>query len=571
MYLKEAIEIPQNVPGISTKSIKGTTYIYYTYSREYDPENQYSVPKSTSIGKLDPNNPGRMFPNMNFLKFFPEVELPEEKSGEVYRSSCLRAGAYLVLRKIVAEYDLEEILEKVIGKDSGLFLDLAIYTIISEDNAGQYYPDYAFNHPLFTNGMKIYSDSKVSSMLCGITVDQSLAFQYEWNEGRDHKEPIYISYDSTNKNCQAGDVNFVEYGHPKDAQGAPIINYSIAYDTGNAVPLFYEDYPGSIVDISQLQSMIETANGYGYRNIGFILDRGYFSKENIHYMDKFGYDFVIMMKGMQDLVRELVLEVKGSFEESREHSIREHKVSGITIKKQLYPSDKEERFFHVYYNDGKKGREREEFESKIDQMGEVLAKYEGKDYRPPKSFEKYFDMIYHHKGQKDEKFMYGRERHAVINEEIGLCGYFVIITSRKMTAEQALDLYKGRDASEKLFRGDKTYLGNRTYRTHLNESTRAKIFVEFVALIIRHRFHTYIRKQIIKIGKRRNYMNVAAAIKELEKIEMIKSPDGNYHMAHAVTATQKEILKAFGMTAANIKTQILGINEDLIRSGREVH
>ena len=66
-------------------------------------------------------------------------------------------------------------------------------------------------------------------------------------------------------------------------------------------------------------------------------------------------------------------------------------------------------------------------------------------------------------------------------------------------------------------------------------------------------------------------MNVAAAIKELEKIEMIKSPDGNYHMAHAVTATQKEILKAFGMTAANIKTQILGINEDLIRSGREVH
>ena len=162
MYLKEAIEIPQNVPGISTKSIKGTTYIYYTYSREYDPENQYSVPKSTSIGKLDPNNPGRMFPNMNFLKFFPEVELPEEKSGEVYRSSCLRAGAYLVLRKIVAEYDLEEILEKVIGKDSGLFLDLAIYTIISEDNAGQYYPDYAFNHPLFTNGMKIYSDSKGS-------------------------------------------------------------------------------------------------------------------------------------------------------------------------------------------------------------------------------------------------------------------------------------------------------------------------------------------------------------------------------------------------------------------------
>ena len=42
----------------------------------------------------------------------------------------------------------------------------------------------------------------------------------------------------------------------------------------------------------------------------------------------------------------------------------------------------------------------------------------------------------------DEKFMYGRERHDVINEEIRLCGYFVIITSEKMTAAQALEHYK---------------------------------------------------------------------------------------------------------------------------------
>lgn len=54
--------------------------------------------------------------------------------------------------------------------------------------------------------------------------------------------------------------------------------------------------------------------------------------------------------------------------------------------------------------------------------------------------------------------MYGRELCDVINEEIRLCGYFVIITSEKMTAAQALELYKSRDASEKLFRGDKSYL-----------------------------------------------------------------------------------------------------------------
>lgn len=165
--------------------------------------------------------------------------------------------------------------------------------------------------------------------------------------------------------------------------------------------------------------------------------------------------------------------------------------------------------------------------------------------------------------------MYGRELTDVINEEIKLCGYFVIITSEKMTAAEAIELYKSRDASEKLFRGDKSYLGNRSFRTHTNESTKAKIFVEFVALILRNRFYTCIRRQKTLSGKKYNYMNVPAAIRELEKIEMVRQSDREYRLTCAVTATQKEILKSFGMTATNIKEQAIGINEDLLRSGMQ--
>lgn len=64
----------------------------------------------------------------------------------------------------------------------------------------------------------------------------------------------------------------------------------------NREPLFYEKYPGSIVDISQLKLMLNKAQGYGYKKVGFILDRGYFSKQNIEHMDKCGYSFIIMAK-----------------------------------------------------------------------------------------------------------------------------------------------------------------------------------------------------------------------------------------------------------------------------------
>ena len=568
MYLDFKVKIPSDSAGITRKKIKGTTYIYYSYEHNYSSEKGYTVPKSTSIGKCTDDEPDLMYPNTNFLKFFPSEELPETTGG-AHRSGCLRIGTYLVLRRIIAEYHLDEMIGNIIGKNSGLFLDLAVYSIIAENNAGQYYPDYAFNHPLFTDRMKIYSDSKVSAFINSITGDQSRAFLDEWNEKQDHSQKIYISYDSTNKNCQAGDIDFVEYGHPKEDTGAPVINYSVAYDRNNAKPLYYEDYPGSIVDVSQLQYMLEKAGGYGYKNVGFILDRGYFSKENIHYMDKYGYEFVIMMKGMKELVKSLVLEVKGTFEEDRRYSIRDYKVSGITVKKQLYPSDEKERYFHIFYNDRKRSSEHEAIEAKIDRMAECLHKHEGTKYEIKGSgFAKYFDLIYYNKGKKDEKFMYGRELCDVINEEIRLCGYFVIITSEKMTAAQALELYKSRDASEKLFRGDKSYLGNKSFRVHTSESVHAKIFIEFVALIIRSRFYTCLKEQMQKNGKK-NYMTVPAAIRELEKIELIRQSDREYRMDYAVTATQKEILKAFNMTAANIRTQASVMNEDLMKIEKE--
>lgn len=138
-----------------------------------------------------------------------------------------------------------------------------------------------------------------------------------------------------------------------------------------------------------------------------------------------------------------------------------------------------------------------------------------------------------------------------------------------MTAAQALELYKSRDASEKLFRGDKSYLGNKSFRVHTSESVQTKIFIEFVALIIRSRFYTCLKEQMQKSGKK-NYMTVPAAIREVEKIELIRQSDRGYRMDYAVMATQKEILKAFNMTAANIRTQAAAMYEDLMQKRDEL-
>lgn len=560
MYLDFLVKIPFVQGKITRRKKKDAVYVEYEYDRIYDPVRQYTFPKRVTIGKLSETDPELMQPNQNFLKYFPDAELPETKN-RTSRSSCLRVGAYFVLRKIIEEYNLVELLGGYFEqRDLGLFLDLAVYSIIAENNAAQYYPDYTFNHPLFTNGMKQYSDSTVSDFLNSVTDDQSTGFLNSWNETRNHREKIYISYDSTNKNCQAGDIEMVEFGHPKVDVGQPVFNYAVAYDTHNQEPLFYEKYPGSLNDISQLQFMLDKAFGYGYKKIGFILDRGYFSCENIQYMDKCGYSFVIMVRGMASLVNELVLEHKGTFESKRVNNIYEYGVYGKTVKHRLYAGDKNERYFHLYHSISKESAERAGIENRLNQMTLYLKKYQNKVKEFGPGFEKYFNLHY---DEKTQAFVLPEERCSVVERELDLAGYFCIITSEKMSAKEAIELYKSRDTSEKLFRGDKSYLGNKSIRVYSEESARAKIFVEFVAMILRCKMYTKLKEEMKKLEKKPNYMTVPAALKELEKIEMVRQLDNVYRLDHAVTANQKTILNALGLDANHIKYYASELSKEL--------
>lgn len=566
MYLDYVVDIP-DVKGKITFRTKGQArYVYYEYSREYDPSKQYTNVKRVTIGKVLPEDENKMRPNENFRKYFPEVEQPEEKMVSS-RSSCLKTGAYMIIDKAAKDLELDTKLQDSFGaKAAGIMLDLAAYSIITEGNAAQYYPDYAYNHPLFTPDMKCYSDSFISDFLRSIKENQRQDFLDQWNADRCKRERIYISYDSTNKNCQAGDIDIVEFGAAKVDAGLPIFNYAVGYDVNNREPLMYEKYSGSINDVSQLQFMVDKIKGYGYKNIGFILDRGYFSKDNLSYMDNSGFSFIIMVKGIKDFISSQVRKLKGTFENNWGNRIEEFEVYGKTVHTFVYASDTKKRYIHIYYSAAKAVGERARLEEKIHEMQRFMEQHEDKEYEFGPAFHKYFHMHYN---KENGHFVYGEPKLPVIQDELELCGYFAIISSEKMDAKDALNLYKSRDVSEKLFRGDKSYLGNRSLRVQSDEAAGAKIFVEFVALIVRSRMYVLLKDEMEKLDKKPNYMTVPAAIRELEKIELVRQTDGKYRMDHAVTATQKIILKAFDMDADQIQDKAVGLSRLLEKYAEE--
>lgn len=71
-----------------------------------------------------------------------------------------------------------------------------------------------------------------------------------------------------------------------------------------------------------------------------------------------------------------------------------------------------------------------------------------------KKFEKYYRMKFF-----DDYLISFRRKEKEIEKELDYCGYFVLVSSEKTTAEEALTKYRHRDASEKQFLIEKSFLG----------------------------------------------------------------------------------------------------------------
>ena len=68
------------------------------------------------------------------------------------------------------------------------------------------------------------------------------------------------------------------------------------------------------------------------------------------------------------------------------------------------------------------------------------------------------------------------------------------------------------------------------------------------------------------MDSRQKFMTVPAAIRELEKIEMVRRNSGSYKLDHAITKTQKIIISSFGLDETNIKESAEKISKLLATS-----
>ena len=509
--------------------------VYYKTEIKYNKDKKCNFDKRIAIGKMVDDK--YMYPNDNFFDFFPDLYPLDEP---VNKSGALNIGMYAIAEKLFDTLGMTEMLTEVYKSEDNIIKDLVLYLIISEDNVVQHFCDYEYNHHLFND--RTVSDSYICEMFQNIEITTHEYFLDLWNEIQPKTENVYISYDSTNCNTSSKGIEMAEMGLAKDDKNLPIVNTGTAYNHSTGRPLFYENYPGSIIDNTQFKYMIDRCLRYGYKNVGFILDRGYFSKFNIKYMDENHYKFLMMAKGNALFVKSAIDEAKIIMEENSSNYIKDKELQGVTIMKKLYVDDEKERYFHVYYDDVRaayeKNRIRNECSNIEDSLNNLVnAKVRNNDCL--KKYSKYFDLKF-----ENEILISFTRKEERIKKELNRCGCFVIISSEKFTAEEALYQYRHRDAIEKIFEISKSFLGEDIYRVHSSTSLNSKQQMIFIAEILRNEIFN--RTTSLRIKDKKNF-TVPSIIRELEKIQIIQDSNKTYRLRFALTKKQKNILECFDL------------------------
>ena len=562
MYLKNTIV--DRPKGTKLCPSGNAVYVYHVLESVYDTKKKYNTDKRVSVGKMVKGSKIKMIPNERFAVYYPEAlsavaELPDPP---VF-SQTLHCGATVAEREISKALGLTDILSSIYGEATALeILDVVTFVLTAESAVFQRYPAFMRNH--LGSSSVIRSDSYVSSQLLhkAITDETIMAMLRSWNKLNVDAGTVYIGCDSTNFNTVASDISIAEFGKAKDDPMKPQVNLALAVKQSDSTPLCYDLFPGSIIDITECEQLIDLMEAFGYKDVGLLFDRGYFSEGNVRQLDGLGYDFIMMLREDQTFVKKLIMEHMDDIKEVPRAYIGVMEVFGTSIQKVLYGKPRQ---FHIYYDDVKASYAKRRFLNKISALQSELDELVGTVLRKNANTQKYKPWFTLDIDKDTRTLNSYAAKEDKINEKTQLFGFFVIMSTEKMETSVALETYRGRDNIEKFFRSIKSGMDFDSPGVHDDLSLAAKIHLMFIAGIIRNRFSIASRKIKKDTGNKKSY-TVPMMIEQLEQIECTAYDNAIYQRRYSYTAKQKKILEALGVSQDAIDEAIGKFNK--LISGR---
>lgn len=509
------------------KGANNTVYIYYTV-RAYRNANGKPTSDEVAIGKLD-DLTGKLIPNKRYYEIFNK-EMDNKISNPV--TQIKEPGCVYVFDKIAEEINLKSLLQEAFPDDWVDILLCAFY-MVCEGNVMMYYEDWCEKIPQAINSS--LTSQKISKLFARMSETQRLSFLKKWMA--QCLESEYIAYDVSSISTYSENITIAEWGYNRDGDNLAQVNFAMFFGETSRIPVFYNVYNGSIADKSHLIFASKHTKELGMNNVRYVMDRGFVTEDNLRYLNENNIVFITGFPSSRNVYKKWIEHAMPTIK-SANNRIQEHEIYGITFPYNLYDCDIS---VHVYFNPDKCADEQKQLFGRIQNLEKELADLSGKK-RITRKYTDYFLV----KAGNDIEVVYEKDI-AKIDEKLKFAGYFVLISSGKSdTATKVLDIYRNRDLVEKAFNNLKNDLDFRRLKTHYNDTTDGKLFVGFIALIIRVLLQTK-----LKNNEQTKSLSFAKLLLCLKGIRQIIYDNGASNLM-PLTSLQKNVLAALGMSCDDL-------------------
>ena len=504
------------MPSIIRVAKNKQVYLYESKSY-WDKEKKAPRTKMVYLGKEDPVT--------------KEIALP---GGKWTPKSSRDYGNIFLLEKISTQIGITKILRDTFPNEWEKLL-CCVFFEVSEGKP--LYLCGTWLESTYTDLADSLPSQRISELLksVGENLHARLEFSRLWTEKRSDDE--FVVFDITSISSYSKLIESVEWGYNRDKEKLPQINLGMVFGQPSLLPIFYALYQGSIRDVSTLKNILEFLSDFRLKNVTFLLDKGFYSTENIIGMRRRRLHFITPLPFTVQEAENLIKKHENEIVDVS-NALRVNKQILYCVKDKITVG---KYGLNVYvFFDKRKRLEGEE--RLLERIMEAEEKVEGRHFRDTESVRKYLSQ---HAAELMKLFDIRKVKGAFvlrrdkerIDKVIKQMGYVIILSSRSMDSRQIVVLYRNKDCVEKCFDNMKNELSTNRLRVHSTERMDGRLFVTFVTLIFSSWIHKTMREKAL--SKKYTLEEVMYELKKLKIIEL----RNQRRVLTEITKTQKELFK----------------------------
>jgi transposase len=520
----------------------GTTYVYRQESY-WEKSRGRSATRQVCIGKL--GGGGEIVYNRRFSD--PAAREALERGETISESTT--TGQSLILAKAASETGLDRVLRLALGPEAADVLLSSAYAVVAAGDGTMYAaPVWIEDNDCPAHANPPTSQS-ISRMLASLGQDGVDSFRSAWIRHRHKGTGGQYCFDITSISSHNMKNPFVEWGHNRDCENLAQINLALLTSVATRIPTYYEILPGSMSDVRTIKAFCDNMKMYGTGRIAMLLDRGFYSEDNLNRLFDGRIGFLIPVPANVKWAQRLIDGNRDSVE-MPEHVIsvtddRKDAVYGMTL---LSKMDGRRVWQHVYYDTARRAEHILAFFDNLSAWEEELAVGDIKE-----SNQWAYDAYFTVKTTPKRGRKVTRRQDAISSYKTGRAGYWVILTNCEKSAARALAAYRQRSLVEQSFDDMKNELDMKRLRTHGQDTMRGRVLVQFLALIIT----AQIRSTLDGAWARREELPKGVRLSRRYSLKELMLRLGSYRrtrfsgrygeVVSTPTKAQREIFTAFGL------------------------